>query len=143
MTRFWVALTVFAAALGTAHAEDIVIGAIYPLTGNAAQIGVDAQAAVATISDIINTEHAPIPMLLGKGGGLPHMHGDHIKVIFADHQNDPQKARAEAERLITQEHVVAAIIGSYTRARQPCDDLPDLPSGTRCRTWRWTTPRPP
>ena len=115
MKRFWVAMTVFAAALGTAHAEDIVIGAIYPLTGNAAQIGADAQAAVATISDIINTEHAPIPMLLGKGGGLPHRHGDKIKVIFADHQNDPQKARAEAERLITQEHVVA-LIGSYTSA---------------------------
>jgi branched-chain amino acid transport system substrate-binding protein len=54
-------------------------------------------------------------MLLGKGGGLPHLHGAHIKVIFADHQNDPQKARAEAERLITQDHVVA-IIGSYTSA---------------------------
>jgi branched-chain amino acid transport system substrate-binding protein len=43
------------------------------------------------------------------------MKGAHIKVIFADHQNDPQKARAEAERLITQDHVVA-IIGSYTSA---------------------------
>lgn len=116
MKRFWAALAVFAAAgLSTAHAEDILIGAIYPLSGNASQIGVDAEAAVATMSDIINTEHAPIPMLLGKGGGLPHMHGDHIKVIFADHQNDPQKARAEAERLITQDHVVA-LIGSYTSA---------------------------
>ena len=77
--------------------------------------GADAQAAVGVMSDIINTDHAPIPMLLGKGGGLPHMHGAHIKVIFADHQNDPQKARAEAERLVTQEHVVA-LIGSYTSA---------------------------
>ncbi|MDR3535835.1 MAG: ABC transporter substrate-binding protein, partial [Acetobacteraceae bacterium] len=41
--------------------------------------------------------------------------GAHIRVIFADHQNDPQKARAEAERLITQDHVVA-LIGSYTSA---------------------------
>ncbi len=115
MKRFWVAMALFAAGLSTAHAEDILIGAIYPLSGNAAQIGADAQAAVATMSDIINTEHPPIPMLLGQGGGLPHMHGDHIKVIFADHQNDPQKARAEAERLITQDHVVA-LIGSYTSA---------------------------
>ncbi len=96
-------------------AEDIVIGAIYPLTGNAAQIGADAQAAIGVISDIINTDHPPIPMLLGKGGGLPHMNGAHIRVVFADHQNDPQKARAEAERLITQDHVVA-LIGSYTSA---------------------------
>ncbi len=96
-------------------AEDVVIGAIYPLSGNASQIGVDAQAAIAVISDIVNTQHAPIPMLLGQGGGLPHLGGAHIRVIFADHQNDPQKARAEAERLITQEHV-SALIGSYTSA---------------------------
>jgi branched-chain amino acid transport system substrate-binding protein len=119
MRRLWIAAAVVAAGmsaqLSAAQAEDILIGAIYPLTGNAAQIGADAQAAIATISDIINGDHAPIPMLLGKGGGLPHMHGAHIKVIFADHQNDPQKARAEAERLITQDHVVA-LIGSYTSA---------------------------
>ena len=115
MKRFWVALVVTVAGLSSAHAEDILIGAIYPLSGNASQIGADAQAAVGVMSDIINNNHAPIPMLLGKGGGLPHLHGDHIKVIFADHQNDPQKARAEAERLITQEHVVA-LIGSYTSA---------------------------
>ncbi len=115
MKRLWMVAAVLAAGVGTARAEDIVIGAIYPLTGNAAQIGADAQAAIATITDIINTDHAPIPMLLGAGGGLPHFNHNHIKVIFADHQNDPQKARAEAERLITQEHVVA-LIGSYTSA---------------------------
>jgi branched-chain amino acid transport system substrate-binding protein len=106
---------VLAAWSPAVRAEDILIGAIYPLTGNSSEIGADAEAAVSVISDIINTEHAAIPMLLGKGGGLPHMNGAHIKVIFADHQNDPQKARAEAERLITQDHVVA-IIGSYTSA---------------------------
>ena len=115
MKRFWIALAMTAAGLTSAHAEDILIGAIYPLSGNASQIGADAQAAVGVMTDIINNDHAPIPMLLGKGGGLPHMHGAHIKVIFADHQNDPQKARAEAERLVTQEHVVA-LIGSYTSA---------------------------
>ncbi len=115
MRRLWIALACIVASVSAAHAEDILIGAIYPLTGNAAQIGLDAEVAVGVISDIINTQHAPIPMLLGQGGGLPHLHGAHIKVIFADHQNDPQKARAEAERLITQEHVVA-LIGSYTSA---------------------------
>ncbi len=103
--------------LGIAHAraQEILIGALYPLTGNSAGIGADAQAALLTLSDIINGEHAEIPMLLGKGGGLPHLSGAKIKLIFADHQNDPQKARAEAERLVTQEHVVA-LIGSYTSA---------------------------
>ncbi|MDR3537387.1 MAG: ABC transporter substrate-binding protein, partial [Acetobacteraceae bacterium] len=115
MKRLLIMLAALAAWTPGARAEDILIGAIYPLTGNAAQVGADAQAAVGVISDIINTDHAPIPMLLGKGGGLPHLQGAHIRVIFADHQNDPQKARAEAERLITQDHVVA-LIGSYTSA---------------------------
>jgi len=35
--------------------------------------------------------------------------------VFADHQADPQKGRAEAERLITQEKV-CAIIGTYQSA---------------------------
>jgi branched-chain amino acid transport system substrate-binding protein len=96
-------------------AEDIVIGAIYPLTGNSAPVGLDAKAAYEVAADIINGTHAPIPMLLGKGGGLDKLGGAKIKLVFADSQNDPQKARAEAERLITQEHA-AAIIGSYTSA---------------------------
>ena len=38
-------------------ADEIVIGAIYPLTGNAAQIGADAKAAIDTILEIINGTH--------------------------------------------------------------------------------------
>ncbi len=115
MTRVWMVAVLLACGMGAARAEDITIGAIYPLTGNAAQVGADAQAAVGVMTDVINGDHAPIPMLLGAGGGLPHFGHNHIRVIFADHQNDPQKARAEAERLITQEHV-SALIGSYTSA---------------------------
>ena len=95
--------------------DDIVIGAVYPLTGNAAQVGLDAKAAYETALDIINGTHAPIPMLMGKGGGLPNLGGAKIRLVFADSQADPQKARAETERLITQEKAVA-IIGSYTSA---------------------------
>jgi len=54
-------------------------------------------------------------MLMGQGGGLSNLGGAKIKLVFADSQGDPQKARAEAERLITQEKAVA-IIGSYTSA---------------------------
>ena len=51
MKRFWLATAaILATGLGTARAEDITIGAIYPLTGNAAQIGADAQAAIGVIS---------------------------------------------------------------------------------------------
>jgi branched-chain amino acid transport system substrate-binding protein len=95
--------------------DDIIIGAVYPLTGNAAQVGLDAKAAYETAVDIINGTHAPIPMLMGKGGGLPNLGGAKIKLVFADSQADPQKARAETERLITQDKAIA-IIGSYTSA---------------------------
>ena len=96
-------------------ADDVVIGAIYPLTGNAAAVGLDAKAAIETTVEVINGQHEPIPMLMGRGGGLDRLGGAKLRVVFADHQNDPQKARAEAERLITQDKV-AAIIGSYTSA---------------------------
>lgn len=98
-----------------AAADEVVIGAIYPMTGNAAQIGLDAKAALEGISELINASHAPLPMLMGAGGGLPALGGAKIRIVIADHQNDPQKARAEAERLITQEKV-PVLIGSYTSA---------------------------
>lgn len=103
-------------AIGPARAADeIIIGAVYPLTGNSAPVGLDAKAAYETAADIINGTHDPIPMLMGKGGGLDRLGGAKIKLVFADSQGDPQKARAETERLITQEHAIA-IIGSYTSA---------------------------
>jgi len=110
-----VAAVLFSLVAPAWAAEDIVIGAIYPLTGNAAQIGADARAAIDTMLDIVNGTHERLPMLMGAGGGLDRIGGAKLRVVYADHQNDPQKARAEAERLITQDHV-AALIGSYTSA---------------------------
>ena len=118
MTRFGLFATVAVMALGISQAraaDDIIIGAVYPLTGNSAPVGLDAKAAFETAVDIINSTHEAIPMVMGKGGGLDKLGGAKIKLVFADSQADPQKARAEAERLITQEHAVA-IIGSYTSA---------------------------
>ena len=108
----------FMAALGASHAnaaEDVTIGVLLPFTGNSAQVGIDDRVALEVAADLINGTHAPIPMLLGKGGGLDHLGGAHIRLVFADHQGDPQKARAEAERLITQDHVVA-LLGTYQSA---------------------------
>ncbi len=101
-----------APARAQATPPDIVIGAVYPLSGNAAPIGHDAQVALQAMTDIING-HLDMPMLMGQGGGLSNLGGAKIKLVFADSQNNPQIARTEAERLITQDHVVA-VIGSYT-----------------------------
>ena len=116
MKRFMAVIAVVLCLSGPARAaDDIVIGAIYPLTGNAAQIGADARAAIDTMLEIVNGAHNKLPMLMGAGGGLDRLGGAKLRVVYADHQNDPQKARAEAERLVTQDKVVA-LIGSYTSA---------------------------
>jgi branched-chain amino acid transport system substrate-binding protein len=90
---------------------EIVVGALFPLTGASGQSGVDAQHAVNTAVDVINSPH-DLDLPLGNGAGLPGLGGAKVRIVYADHQGDPQKGRAEAERLITREKVVA-LIGTY------------------------------
>ncbi|WP_163470376.1 ABC transporter substrate-binding protein, partial [Haemophilus influenzae] len=47
-----------------------------------------------------------------RNAGIASLGGARLRLVFADHQGDPQKARSEAERLITQEKV-SAIIGAF------------------------------
>lgn len=107
-----------AAALGPiaarADVPEVKIGVIYPLSGSSAQIGVDAQKAVETAADIINKNY-DFALPLAKGEGLPGLGGAKVKLVFADHQADPQTGRAETERLITQEKV-CAVVGTYQSA---------------------------
>ena len=106
-----------AASTLPAFADDggeIRIGFTYPLSGAAAQIGVDAQKAFETAAEVINNNY-DFDLPLAKGEGLPGLGGAKLKLIFADHQSDPQKGRAEAERLITREKV-SALIGTYQSA---------------------------
>ncbi len=106
---------VLALGRGARAADEVPIGVIYPLSGNSAQIGADARAAYDVTAEIINGQHDPLPMLMGRGGGLAKLGGARLRLIYADHANDPQKGRAEAERLITQDKVVA-IVGSFSSA---------------------------
>ncbi|MGF6311521.1 branched-chain amino acid transport system substrate-binding protein [Bradyrhizobium sp. i1.8.4] len=107
-----------AAALGPmaarAQTSEVAIGVIYPLSGASAQIGVDAQRAFETAADIINKNY-DFALPLAKGEGLSGLGGAKVRLVFADHQADPQKGRAEAERLITQDKV-CAVIGTYQSA---------------------------
>jgi branched-chain amino acid transport system substrate-binding protein len=93
------------------QSQDIVIGALYPMSGASAAGGVDARHALETAADVINTS-VDLDLPLAKSAGLPGLGGAKVKVVYADHQSDPQKGRAEAERLITQPRV-AALIGAY------------------------------
>jgi branched-chain amino acid transport system substrate-binding protein len=93
--------------------QEIRIGVIYPLTGAAASSGAEMKNALELAADIVNNGAKGIPNLpFSAGGGLPNLKGAKIKLVFADHQGNPQVGASEAERLITQEHVVA-IVGAY------------------------------
>src|ERR1700692_3167417 len=108
--------TATAALLLAARAQtsEVVIGVIYPMSGASAQIGVDAQKSFETAAEVIN-KNFDFELPLAKGEGLSGLGGAKVRLVFADHQADPQKGRAEAERLITQEKV-CAIIGTYQSA---------------------------
>ncbi len=108
------AATLLGSVAARAQAQEVAIGLLFPLSGASAQIGVDARAAFETAADIINKSY-DFDMPLAKGEGLPGLGGAKVRLVFADHQGDPQKGRAEAERLITQEKV-CAVIGSYQSA---------------------------
>ncbi|MBW8852829.1 MAG: ABC transporter substrate-binding protein, partial [Bradyrhizobium sp.] len=85
-----------------AQTSEVVIGVIYPFSGGSAQQGVDAQKGYETALEVIN-KATDFDLPLAKGEGLPGLGGAKVRLVFADHQADPQKGRAEAERLITQE----------------------------------------
>ena len=98
-----------------AQPAEVVIGALFPLSGPSAQIGADAKIAIQTAVDIINGAHPDLDLPLAKEPGLPGLGGARIRVVLADHAGDPQKGRAEAERLVGSEKA-AALLGTYQSA---------------------------
>jgi len=102
------------AHLGAASAQPTVkVGAIYPLSGNAASAGNSSKAAIELATDIVNEDHPElkdVPLAAGKG--LPGLGGAKITVVFADNQGTPAAGQNQALRLITEEKV-HALIGSY------------------------------
>jgi branched-chain amino acid transport system substrate-binding protein len=95
--------------------EEIKIGVIYPLTGAAASTGLELKNAAELAAEIVNSDIKDLPLPLAAGVGLPNLKGAKVKLVFADHQGSPQVGASEAERLITQEKVVA-LMGCYFSA---------------------------
>src|SRR6184192_4123061 len=91
--------------------SEVVIGAVYPLSGNLAKVGTDIKDAIELAVELVNDD-VDVPVPLGKGKGLPHLGGARLRVVFADHQSSPEKGLSEAERLVTQGKVVA-LLGAY------------------------------
>ena len=99
---------------GGASAQNTVkIGAIYPMSGNAASTGVHTKAAFEVAVEIINNGNPALGNLpVTKNAGLKGLGGAKVEVIFADNQGSPAVGQNQALRLITEEKVVA-LSGSY------------------------------
>src|SRR6267154_1556594 len=109
------AAAISVALAGGALAQDktVKIGAIFPLSGNAASAGVHAKAAIEVAIDIINIAHPELGNFpLAKNAGLAGLGGAKVEVVFADNQGSPATGQNQALRLITEEKVVA-LIGAY------------------------------
>jgi branched-chain amino acid transport system substrate-binding protein len=109
------AASISVALAGVASAQDktVKIGAIYPLSGNAASTGVHTKAALETAVEIINNGNPALGNLpLTKNAGLKGLGGAKVEVIFADNQGSPAVGQNQALRLITEEKVVA-LSGAY------------------------------
>ena len=104
-----VVLTGAASAQGT----TVKIGAIFPLSGNAASAGVHAKAALEVAMDIVNNAHPELGNFpLAKSAGLAGLGGAKVDVVFADNQGSPATGQNQTLRLITEEKVVA-LTGAY------------------------------
>jgi branched-chain amino acid transport system substrate-binding protein len=112
---FMIGAAVIAAASATSTfaQETVKIGAIYPLSGNAASAGASAKAALEVAADIINNAHPELGELtLAKDAGLAGLKGAKVEIVFADNQGTPAAGQNQALRLITEEKV-HALIGAY------------------------------
>lgn len=106
--RALIGLAVLLLTAGPAWAQDKVVrvGALYPLSGSSASSGRDAKSGVELALDIINNKY-DLDLPLARTVGLPRLGGARLEYVFVDHQGKPDLGQAEAERLITQEKVVA------------------------------------
>src|ERR1700733_8120218 len=106
-------ISVALAGAAAAQEKTVKIGAVFPLSGNAASAGVHAKAAIEVAMDIINNPHPELGNFpLAKGAGLAGPGGAQADVVFADNQGSPATGQNQALRLITEEKVVA-LTGAY------------------------------
>jgi branched-chain amino acid transport system substrate-binding protein len=107
------ALLTFGVGQEASAQQTVKIGAIYPLSGNAASAGNFSKAAIELAVDLVNNGNPDLKAVpLADGKGLPGLGGAKIEVVFADNQGTPAAGQNQALRLITEEKVVA-LIGAY------------------------------
>jgi branched-chain amino acid transport system substrate-binding protein len=91
-------------ALAGEKVAEVKIGAIYPLSGGAANQGNQTKAGAIIAADEINAK-----------GGIPALGGAKVKLIFGDCQSKPDVGASEAERILQRENV-DLFMGAYMSA---------------------------
>ena len=89
---------------GHAQGKAINIGAILPLSGANAQFGINSRNAIELVVDEINA-----------AGGIKALGGAKFNLIVADSTSTPTTAASVAQRLVSQNEIVAAF-GSFASA---------------------------
>jgi branched-chain amino acid transport system substrate-binding protein len=92
---------------------QVVVGLVNSLTGTNASAGTDTNNGAILAADVINGQYPNIPLSLGKGGGLPNLHGAKIKVVTQDTQSSPETAASDVSTLVTSDHAVG-LVGAYS-----------------------------
>ncbi len=107
------AVVALVAAIPARAADNVKIGVLFPLTGNAAAAGQASKAAVEVAADIVNNAHPELGNIpLAAGAGLSNLGGAKLDVVFVDHQGNPSMAQQLATRLVTEDKV-NALMGAY------------------------------
>ncbi len=103
-----IVIVVIAAVLlmqgGGPAAKEVKVGVVLPLSGKLAETGADLKRGIEFAVEQIN-----------KAGGIKSLGGAKLVVVFGDSAGKPETGAAEAERLITEEKVVA-LLGAYQSA---------------------------
>jgi branched-chain amino acid transport system substrate-binding protein len=85
---------------------EVPLGAVYSFSGQDSATGRDIQVALELAAEIINHEY-DLDVPLARTTGLPALGGAEVCIRFADSTGVPETGYGEAERLITEEQVVA------------------------------------
>ena len=98
--------------------KEVVIGVALPLTGSMATSGASCRAAAEVGAMIVNNVYPELAKLgtpFAGEAGIPKLGGAKIRLVIGDDQGVPEKALAEAERMITEEKV-DIFVSAYSSA---------------------------
>jgi branched-chain amino acid transport system substrate-binding protein len=109
----------FVISSARAEAPPVNVGVIMPLSGPNAQFGINSRNGVELVADEIN-----------KAGGIAELGGAKINLVVADATSTPTTAGTVAQRLITQQDIMAvlgAFASSLTLAISEVTERRDIP----------------